>query len=135
MVGLPTDFTHHCHLRIVLLTTRDKRSVLGEFVNANLNATDFESFTAENILLRTLKESLPELCIVSEEEELDIRDAAPNEDYMLDWHYPGRCNVSADLPEIDLEEMTAIRELATQVRRSQLVARGIFTCGQNGSSK
>ncbi len=104
-------------------------------MNANIAVSESESSTAENILLRTLEESLPDLRIVSADEELDIRDATPDDDYMLDWHYPGRCNVSADLPEIDLEEMTAIQELATQVRRSQLVARGIFTCRPNGPSR
>ncbi|MFN8553477.1 MAG: hypothetical protein U0103_18525 [Candidatus Obscuribacterales bacterium] len=97
-------------------------------MNANLPLQDFSYATAESILLRTLEDSLPDLWIV---EELDIRDAVPDEDFMLEWHYPGKCNVQGLVPDVDLTEVTRpLQDLSTQVPRRQLVARGILSGGR-----
>lgn len=97
---------------------------------ANVDMSESESFTAESIMLRAIEESLPDLWIVSTEPELDIRDAVPDEEYMLEWHYPGKCNVEGIVPELNVTESRTQHALATQVPRSQLVARGILSGGR-----
>ena len=99
-------------------------------MNSNLAVNASESFTAESIMLRTLEESLPDLWIVSVEPEFDIRDAAPDEEYILEWHYPGKCNLQGIVPEVDLTDTVRYNGLAAQVPRSQLVARGILSGGR-----
>jgi len=97
----------------------------------NMTVSESESFTAESIMLRTVEESLPDLWIVSAESEFDIRDVAPDEEYMLEWHYPGKCNVQGIVPEVDLTDTARLTQgLAAQVPRSQLVARGILSGGR-----
>lgn len=98
-------------------------------MNANLAISD-ESISAESIMLRTIEEMLPDLWIVSTEVGLDIRDAEPDEEYMLEWHYPGKCNVEGIVPELDVTESRVHQGLAAQVPRSQLIARGILSGGR-----
>ncbi len=102
-------------------------------MNANASIlNDFDAVSAESIMLRSLEESLPDLWIV---EDLDIRDAIPDEEFMLEWHYPGKCNVQGIVPEVDISEPVRQTQdfsqgLSTQVPRSQLVARGILSGGR-----
>ncbi len=98
-------------------------------MNANLVMSE-DSVTAESIMLRTIEEMLPDLWIVATEPEPDIRDVEPNEEFMLEWHYPGKCNVEGIVPELDVTESRAQQGLASQVPRSQLVARGILSGGR-----
>ncbi|CAN5249689.1 hypothetical protein BH10CYA1_BH10CYA1_09710 [soil metagenome] len=97
-------------------------------MNTNLSATtNDDSYTVENLLLRALEDALPDLCIVTYEDEIDVRDGAADEDCLLDWHYPGRNNVSNMLPEVDFTDNVRVNQgLSTPVRRSHLVARGLF---------
>lgn len=97
-------------------------------MNVNLPLHDYNHVTAESIVLRTFEDTLPDLWIV---EELDIRDAVPDEDFMLEWHYPGKCNVQGLVPDVDLSEgARPPQDLSTQVPRRQLVARGILSGGR-----
>lgn len=88
------------------------------------------STSAESLLLRNLEESLPDLWIVSTDADCDIRDAQPDEDYMLDWHYPGKCSVHGLVPDLDVSEPDYSPALTTQVPRSRLVARGVLSGGR-----
>ncbi|HEY9730772.1 MAG TPA: hypothetical protein V6C89_02600 [Drouetiella sp.] len=102
-------------------------------MNANAYVfNDLDSALAESIMLRSIEESLPDLWIV---EDLDIREAIPDEEFMLEWRYPGKCNVQGIVPEVDITETARTNQnshqgLAAQVPRSQLVARGILSGGR-----
>lgn len=103
-------------------------------MKADVAVNDSESFTAETIVLRAIEELLPDLWIVSTEPELDIRDAVPDEEFMLEWHYPGKCNVEGIVPDLDVTEQRIEHALAAPVPRSQLVARGILSGGRTFKS-
>ncbi len=71
-------------------------------MNANLLSDD--CISAEDIMLRTIEDMLPDLWIVSTEVGLDIRDAEPDEEFMLEWNYPGRITLDGIVPELDVTE-------------------------------
>ena len=96
-------------------------------MNANLAMTD-NGVTAESLMQSIIEEMLPDLWIVS---TLDIRDAEPDEEYKLEWHYPGRCNVEGIVPELNFTESRDHQGMKAQVPRSQLVARGILSGGRS----
>lgn len=91
--------------------------------NSHLNS-------AETIMMRTIEDALPELSLFSPDDEPDIRDGVPDDDYLLDWHYPGRLNVSFLLPDLDFTDVRANQGSAVQAFKQSSAVRGIF-----GSSK
>ncbi len=104
-------------------------------MNAKTNSVAIQPTTAESIMLRSIELALPDLSIVSwEEEEIDIRDASSNSDVMLDWHYPGRSSVWEVLPDLDFTDVPkANQELSYVIPRNHLVTRGIFASSPNAS--
>lgn len=90
-----------------------------------------DSVTAESIIVRSIEEMLPDLWIVATEPEPDIRDVEPDQEYMLEWHYPGKCNVEGIVPELNVTESRTHQGLASPVPRSQLIARGILSGGRS----
>jgi hypothetical protein len=62
--------------------------------------------TAEGILSGTTHQMLPDLRIVFQaEEQLGDRVDYPENNFPMEWHYPGRNNVAAILPEMEMTDM------------------------------